>query len=92
MTAFDKAWNLVKEKIESIDARDAGTDDYEAGVPFDEGVKPYLHDSALSVAYLGGYKNAMKEAVEMGYVGYGDEKTPSLSGVKRPPPPEGRLR
>ena len=81
MTSFDKAWGVVKS--EPIDARDAGADDYEAGVPFKEGIKPYLHDSALSVAYLGGYKNAMENAVEIGNVGYGDEKTPSLSEVRR---------
>ena len=81
MTAFDTAWNIAKS--EPIDARDAGTDDYEAGVPFSEGVRPYLHDSALSVAYQEGYKNAMEYAVEIGNVGYGDEKTPSLSEVRR---------
>ena len=76
MTAFDKAWSVVK--TEPIDARDAGTDDYDAGIPFSEGVKPYLHDSALRVAYQEGYKSAMEYAVEIGNVGYGDEKTPSL--------------
>ena len=82
MTAFDKAWDVAKS--EPIDARDAGFDDYEAGVPFEEGVRPYLHNSRLSEAYLGGYKDAMKYFVTMGYVGYGDEKTPRLEDVNRP--------
>ena len=78
MTAFDKAWGVVKERAhESADAMEyameAGRDDYDDGVSFSEGVKAWSHDNDLKSAYKLGYETAMGYAVEIGNVGYGDE-------------------